>query len=112
MIGKKLLSKEPLPLSEVGEIINKRSKEGDLTYEQNLTKDYCKKFNKLNKKESQALIKELSELNNVSEKNAVILSNLLPQKSEELQLIFAKEHFIISEEEIKSVLEVLNRHRK
>jgi len=112
MIGKKLLSKEPLPLSEVEEIIKKQEKAGELTYEQNLTKDYCKKFNKLKKAEVKALVKTLAALDNVDEKNAVILANLMPLKAEEIQLIFAKEHFIISEAEIKSILEALDKFRK
>ena len=50
MIGKRVLSQEAVSLAEVKEITEARQKEGELTYEQTLTLDYCKKFARIDKK--------------------------------------------------------------
>ena len=47
MIGKKLINSEPISLAEAKELIDARKKEGELSYEQNLTLEYTKKFAKL-----------------------------------------------------------------
>ena len=112
MIGKKLISEQAMSLAEAQAIIEKRKKEGELSYEQNLTLEYCKKFSKLNKKEVSSLIKELTSLEKVSEKHAIVLVDLLPKNENELRLIFAKEHFILSEGELKNILDVLAKYRK
>ena len=112
MIGKKLVREIPIPLTEVKEIIEKRKKEGELSYEQNLTLEYCKKFTHLKKKEAESLIKELVQLDKIEEPHAVMLANLLPVKAEDLSLIFSKEHFLLSGEELNSILDILNKYRK
>lgn len=112
MIGKKLLNQKPLPLAEVESIIQKRKKEGELSYEQNLTLEYCKKFSKLSSKEAKQLIDELAKLEKVNEKYAIILADILPINADEVSMIFAKEHYVLSDEEIQGILEILSKYRK
>lgn len=112
MIGKRLLKQDMVSLADVKEIIEKRKKEGELTYEQDLTLEYCKKFSKLSKKDSAALTEELSKLNNVGDRYAVVIADILPQNADELRLIFSREHFILSEEEIKNILSIVEKYRK
>lgn len=112
MIGKKLLNQKPLPLAEVESIIQKRKKDGELSYEQNLTLEYCKKFSKLNSKEAKQLLNELVKLEKVNEKYAIVLADIMPVNADEVQMIFAKEHYVLSDEEKQSILEILNKFRK
>ncbi|MFH1424220.1 MAG: RNA polymerase Rpb4 family protein [archaeon] len=112
MVGKKILSQKAVPLVEVQKIVETRKKEGELSYEQNLTLEYCKKFAKLNQKDTAAAIKELIDLEKVTETHAVSLTDLMPNNEGEVKLIFAKEHFILAEDEISKILEVLGKYRK
>lgn len=112
MIGKKILSQKPVPLAEVKTLMDAKKKEGELSYEQNLTLEYCKKFTKLNKKDTAAAMKELVEIEKVTDKHAVILTDIMPKNKDEVRLIFAKEHFIMGEDDISKILEVLDKHRK
>lgn len=112
MIGKKLVNQEPLPLTEVRELIAQRKKDGELTYEQNLTLEYCKKFSKLSKKDTDKLLEELTQLDKINRENAIALANVMPKTSDEIRLVFAKEHFILADEEIQNLLEILDMYRK
>ena len=47
MIGKEVVNNRPVCLAEVLEILEKRSKEEELKYEQRLDFDYAQKFCKL-----------------------------------------------------------------
>jgi len=111
MIGKKLLNQGPQSLADVKEVLEKRKKEGELSYEQNLTLEYCKKFTKLKKKKAVEAIKELAELEKMNEKHAIALIDIMPEKADDVKLIFSKEHFILSDEEIKAILDVLGNYR-
>ena len=113
MIGKKVVSKEPMCLADVKAIIDKRKKEGELSYEQNLTFEYCKKFLKITQKNAEKLIGGLMEkVDKLSKKNAIELCDVMPKKAEEVNLVFAKEHFVLSDEEISAILEVLSKYQK
>ena len=111
MIGKKLIDEKPLPLSKVKTIIEKRKKEGELSYEQNLTLEYVKKFSKLKPEKSSALIKELEAIEKINEKAAIALTDFMPKNMDELRLFFSKERYVLSDEESNKILEVLNKYR-
>ena len=112
MIGKRIVNQEPLPLAEVKELISKRKKEGELSYEQNLTLEYCKKFSKLSLKDTAKLIEELVQLEKLNKEHAIALTDIMPKTSEEVKLIFAKEHFVLGDEDISAIIEILNKYRK
>jgi DNA-directed RNA polymerase subunit F len=112
MIGKKVINQEPVPLAEVKELIAKKKKAGELSYEQNLTLEYCKKFSKLSIKDGATLIEELVQLDKLSKENAIELADLLPKTSDEVKLVFAKEHFVLSDEDVTSILDILSKYRK
>jgi|TARA_Y100000310_G_scaffold320843_1_gene377701 DNA-directed RNA polymerase subunit F len=112
MIGKKLISKEPLPLAEVKDLITKRKKEGELSYEQNLTLEYCKKFSKLSSKDTAKLVEELSQMEKLNKGHGISLADVMPETPDEVKLVFAKEHFVLGDEEISAIIETLNKYRK
>lgn len=112
MIGKRLVSKNPVPLAEVKEIIAKKKKDGELSYEQNLTLEYCKKFSKISEKDAEKLIAELMQMEKLKKENAVELTDIMPKTPDEVKLVFSKEHFILSDDEIAKIIEALNKYRK
>jgi len=112
MIGKRTNSTEPISLSDVKEILANRKKEGELSYEQNLTYEHCKKFSKNTPKKTAELVTELMQLEKLDKEHAIALADIMPEKTEEVKLIFAKEHFVLGDEDLSVIIEVLNKFRK
>lgn len=112
MIGKEVTDEKPVPLAKVLEILEKQKKRGELEYKQRLTYDYSQKFAELNIKDAEELIGELLKLEKIREHQAVALVDLMPETKEDVELIFAKERTRLEEEDIKKVLELINKYRK
>ena len=112
MIGKKLINSEPISLAEAKELIEVRKKEGELSYEQNLTLEYTKKFSKLSADDARALVNELLQIEKLTRVQAIELIDLFPKNLDELRLIFTKEHFVMSDEDLQKILGVLDKYRK
>ncbi len=112
MIGKEIINQAPVSFSEVKEFIIEREKEkGELKYEQRLILDYVNKFTKLDIESSKNLIKELQEGLNLKKEIAIKIADLLPEDSDDLKTIFAKEKVNIGEEHIKIILETIAKYR-
>ena len=111
MIGKKLISSEPISLAEAKELIEQRKKEGELSYEQNLTFEYTKNFSKLSSDDARALMNELIQLKNVTRRHAVEIADIFPKNLDELRLIFAKEHLTFADEDLQGIIAILDKYR-
>ena len=108
MIGKKTLETKPIPAAKVKEILNEFSEKHELSYEQNLTLDHVTSLNKLSLEETEKLIEELEAY--VEYKQAVRIADLLPRDMADLRLIFAKERNAPSNDEMKEILEILEKY--
>ena len=106
MIGKKLLASKPVTLSEVKEYLKERSEQGELTYEQNLTNEYVKKYAKLAKTKAAKLLEELKAIDGMSEELAVKMVDLMPQGIDVLRLLVGK-GAKIKEEDLQSILKAV-----
>jgi len=90
MIGKKLLATKPIPLVDVKDYLKERSEQGELTYEQNLTSDYVKKYAKIAKTKAAKLLEELRQIEGMNDELAVKIIDILPQNMDVLRLIVQK----------------------
>jgi DNA-directed RNA polymerase subunit F len=109
MIGKKVLETDPISVAEVKEILENFAEDHELNYEQNLTLDHVIKFSKLEVEESNKLIGELEEV--VKKKYAIKITDMLPQDLADLRLLFAKERIPIKNEDLKKILEIVEKYR-
>ncbi len=91
--------------------MEKEKKAGDLEYGQRLTYDYAQKFSKLGAKKAKELTEELLKLERLREHQVVALADLMPETKEDIELIFAKERTRLEEEEIKKILDLINKYR-
>lgn len=112
LIGKGVSSEKHVTLAKVLEILEKQKKRGELEYGQRLTYDYAQKFTKLDTKKAGELMEELLKLGNIREHQAVVLVDLMPETEEDIQLIFTKERTRLREEDIKKLLELIDKYRK
>ena len=108
MIGKKTLETKPIPAAKVREILEEFSEKHELSYEQNLTLDHATNLNKLSLEDTEKLIGELEAY--VDYKQAVRIADILPRDMADLRLVFAKERNAPSNDEMKEILEILEKY--
>ena len=108
MIGKKTLESKPIPAAKVKEILEEFSEKHELSYEQNLTLDHATNLNKLSLEDTEKLIEELEAY--VDYKQAVRVADILPRDMADLRLVFAKERNAPSNDEMKEILEILEKY--
>ena len=106
----KIISVKPVPMAEAKEILEKREKGSELGYEQKLAAEHLKKFTKLKPAEARKFIEELNGILKMSPETLATITNILPQNTDELRLIFAREKFSLKEDEINKVLETVKKY--
>ncbi|MBU2560442.1 RNA polymerase Rpb4 family protein [archaeon] len=111
MIAKSLIEEKPVSNSEAKAVLDKLSKTGkELNYEQRIAAEYLAKFPGLSITKSKKLIEELLELNQkIKPDLAVKIADLLPKDEEDVRAIFTKERFTLTKEEIKAILELVQK---
>ena len=112
MIGKRVVKERPVPMAEVLEILEKEKKRGELEYGQRLTYDYVQKFSKLETKKVRELMGELLKLEKLREHQVVAIADLMPETKEDVELIFSKERTRLEEDDIKKILEIVEKYRE
>ena len=102
---------EPVSLTEVKNILKKIEKERkELLYEQKIALEHANKFAKLNEKKTKDLIKELKTLEFIQDAHAYKIADILPTTEDDVKTIFAKERITLKENDIKSILNIVNKH--
>jgi DNA-directed RNA polymerase subunit F len=100
-----------ISLVEAKNMLKKISKERkDLLYEQKIALEHAEKFSKLSVKETKELITELKKLDHVEEIHAYKIADILPKTEDDVKAIFAKERYTPNDKEVKTILEVINKH--
>lgn len=115
MIGKNTLEKEPIPAAKVKEILEEFKENHELSYEQNLTLEHVSSLNKLSLEDTEKLIEELKAFFEnleveIDSKVAIRIADILPRDMADLRLIFAKERNAPSNDEMKELLEILEKY--
>ncbi|MFO7677049.1 MAG: RNA polymerase Rpb4 family protein [Thermoplasmatota archaeon] len=96
--------------AEIKNLLKKIEKErGELIYEQRIALDHAQAFSKLSVKQTKELIDELLKIESVEEFHAYKIADLLPKDEEGVKAIFAKERTNPGENEIKKILEIVNK---
>lgn len=96
--------------SEALEILEKRKKDGDLGYEQQVSYEHIKKFAKIEKSKAEKLKKELEELG-LSEKCAIQLIDILPIDMLQLKQVLATEKMPPEQDIADKVLKLIDINR-
>ena len=108
MIGKDSKHNGNASLSEVLEILEKRKKERELTYEQQIALEHATKFVEGKGPETKTR-KALEELGTLSQQTIVAILNIMPKGETLLKQILAGEKKAFTEEEVKKVLSIVNQ---
>ena len=98
-------------LSEVKNILKRVDKEREeLSYEQRIALEHAQKFAKLSVSKVNGLIKDLMNLGFLEEIHAYQIADLLPNTSDDVKTIFAKERITLDESKIKKILDIVNKY--
>ncbi|MHA1300737.1 MAG: RNA polymerase Rpb4 family protein [Candidatus Helarchaeota archaeon] len=111
---KKIIEEKNLTLAEVKAILKEREeKETELSYVQRITLDYINKFSKFDPEESRQFVDDLVSKFGIDENFAIQIVNLsnLPEKEEELDLIFDRADNKPTEEQKKEILELIKEYK-
>ncbi len=89
-------------------IMEKRQKDGELSYEQQNTLTHLEKIAKIPVKEANALEKVLSGLDvKLSDAQLAMLITLLPKNADEIRQILAQEKTDATDEQVKAILDAI-----
>lgn len=94
---------------EALDILSKKMKKRELTYEQQLAYEYLKNTTKLSMSDAKKLSKELEELG-LKEEEIVNIANIMPEDEQTLKLILKKEKELKSGQ-LKKILDILSKYK-
>ena len=111
MIAKALLEEKPVTVAEAKTVLDKLAKTvKELNYEQRIASEYLSKFSSVSTTKSKKLVGELLDLNQkIKPELAVKIADLQPEDEEDVRAVFAKERFTLTKEEIKGILELVQK---
>ena len=98
-----VIDEKAVSWAEAKKILEKKSKEKELGYEQKNALEHLKKFSKLGIKKEQQLAEGLKGMDKLKDRQVVSLLDILPQTEDEIKLLFAKEVINLSEDERKKI---------
>ncbi len=111
MIGKEILSKKQVSLTQVKEILKEKSEKKELNYEQKVTFEYAKKFAKVTPSKEESLFKELTALDLVNEEFALKVIDLAPDELSVLKTLVPK-GVTIKEQDLETILSLVKKYAK
>lgn len=109
---RKILSSKPISLAEAKEIVEKRLEEEEGIDIQRATLSYLERFSKSDIEATKETFKALKEKFKFSDEMCVMLIDILPETSEEVRTILASEEIVLTPEEIKEILKILEKYLK
>ncbi len=107
MIGKKTLEDRDITLSDVKNILTKRKKEGELSYEQKAALDYSSEFGTGKVTSARKLVQGLEKVEGIDNATAVMIADVKPKDKDDLRVIMEKKRFTMSDADVKKVLDTV-----
>ena len=106
-----IISEEDVPIPEVKRIMEDRKKERDLVYEQKICLEYLEKIPKMTTTKTKELYEELSKIAILRPRYIAMIINMLPDTDEEVENLFSKERTNLKKEEVKQIVDVVNKYK-
>ncbi len=105
-----------ITISEAKEVMERIAKErlerAELLFETRRALKHLRTFAKLPADKARELVEELMNLPQVPKKEiAVKLADIMPRVPDEVRIIYAKERFTLTPEQIQEILDVIDKYR-
>lgn len=105
-----VIKEEPISIPEAKEIMDERSSDKNLAYEQKICLEYFDKIPRLTKSKAQKIKEELSEIKSLKPLHIIMIINTMPETEDEFFMLFGKESF--KKEEIAKILDIVKKYHK
>jgi len=101
---------EALSIPEVHHLLEKeRANRGELSYEQKLSLDHAKAFDRLGSREkAEELRAELAELDRLTDEQAIKVVDLLPTDADELEAVFSEDRRELTAEDADTIMSIVS----
>ena len=110
MIGKEVIATEPITGSEVKKILEDFEQDNELNYEQNLTLNHLRRFDRYSAEDAEEIFNKLQDEFGLRAKVAAHIVDLVPKDLADMRLIFAKEPSKTDKEDMEKILEMLEQY--
>jgi DNA-directed RNA polymerase subunit F len=95
--------------AEAKKILESKSRDKELGYEQKNALEHLRKFSKLTDKKLNEMIEELKKIEKLRERHIVSIVNMLPKDADELRMLLANEIVTLSDEDSKKILSIVKK---
>jgi DNA-directed RNA polymerase subunit F len=82
-----------------------------LSFEKRATMDHVMGFLRLEENKAREMIEELTAIERVTDIHAFKIAEILPRDETELRPVFAKDRFTLEPEELKKIIDTIDRYR-
>ena len=107
-----IVSEDDANIVEAKNILDKRKKERDLVYEQKICHDYLEKVSNLTQAKVESMIEDLSKIAILKPRYIALIVNMLPNTENEVEVLFSKERTNLKKEEVKQIVDIVNKYKK
>lgn len=104
-----ILSETIIADAEAKEILDKRSKEKDLKFEQKNAYDTLNKFIDADSESTKKLAAELYKIGKLRDRHIATIVNFLPEDKDDLRAILHKDFAALTEDEANLVLDIVKK---
>ncbi len=106
-------TEEEIELSKKKEEDQERKieEEAGLRYEQNLALQYSQEFGNLDPERTEKTVEEIKK-EDIDEATAIEIINLMPEEPEQVNLVFEKKRFDITNDKVKKILKIIDDLRE
>ena len=108
---KEIINEEEVTLPMVKKILSKRSKDGELSFQQTITLEHASTFSKMAPAVSVKLIERLEKNYEISRSQAVQIANIAPTSIEELRTILDTRTTDLTEEQLIEIVDMVIKSR-
>ena len=102
----KIKDESAISWAEARHILDSKIDSKELGYEQKKALEHLNKFSKITKKNLKELVNGLSKIEKLQDKHIVSLVSFMPTKKEDINMLFANEHIILSESDKDSIVKL------
>ncbi|TXT56509.1 MAG: hypothetical protein BAJATHORv1_20098 [Candidatus Thorarchaeota archaeon] len=104
---REIISEEEIPLPMVKKILSKRSKDGELSFQQSITLEHSSTFAKFAPVESVKLVDRLMRNYEITRAQAVQVINIAPTSEEELKTLLDPRSVELTDEQYTEIVDML-----
>lgn len=108
-----ILSEEPVSITEAFDAIGKKEGKDELTYREEKSLEYLKKFKKVSIEDLPKIKEEIEglEIPRLESEHIIKIIDIMPKSGTELRAIVSNSGTVLVDESVTKILDVLNKYR-